>query len=194
MPYLIGPYGGGNVAEDYDSPDNYGSYAVPQGMNQGKAELLDKIKPDVAVDAIRQRLLGKELIDGQWKIVPALQKRKLSEIGAWEISNLMLGVSTVNVTIGKMKDSEIKERLKRIAKTAMRMMITNWIEYEVKNVSQFDYVYQIVFTNTFAVLSQANDASIQDLLKATVFENRNVSSQPKEKTTQKISRILGMSD
>jgi hypothetical protein len=186
------------MAQDYYPEDQnnqgYSGYGVPQQIPQGKAELLDKIKPEAAVESIRERLLGKEYIGGEWKPVLALKNRKLSEIGAWEISNLMLGISSINITVSKLNQNAIRERLKRIAKTAMKMMVTNWIEYDVKNISQFDYVYQIVFSNTLAVLNQADDASIQDLLKATVFENRQVSSHTKERATQKISRVLGLGE
>jgi len=170
-----------------------GGMAVPQMSPQNKAELIDKIKPETMVEIIRNRLLGKEWINNQWVDVPALKNRKLTEIGAWEIANLMLGVSSINISVSKFKDREIKERAYRIARSAQRMMISNWKEYGIKNTSQFYYVHEIVFSNTLAVLKQADEASIQDLLKATVYENRNVTSEKKEAGGQKLSRMLGLS-
>lgn len=169
--------------------------AVPQLTQQNKAELIDKIKPELMVEIIRNRLLGKEWINGKWEDVKALKERRLTEVGAWEIANLMLGVSSVNISISKLKDHEIKERLYRIAKSAQRLLITNWKTYGIRNAAQLYYVHEIVFSNTLAVLKQADEASIQDLLKATVFENRNVNQQPKkEQGGQKLSRMLGLSE
>lgn len=170
-----------------------GGMAVPQISPQSKAELIDKIKPEAMVEIIRHRLLGQEWINNKWETIEALKKRKLSEVGAWEISNLMLGVSSINISVSKLKDKEIKERAYRIAKSAQRMMIANWKEYGVTNTSQFFYVHEIVFSNTLAVLKQADEASIQDLLKATVYEQRQVNTQ-KEQGGQKLSRMLGLTD
>lgn len=168
--------------------------AVPQISPQSKAELIDKIKPEAMVEIIRNRLLGKEWINNQWQDVAALKDRKLSEVGAWEIANLMLGVSSINISVSKFKDREIKERAYRIARSTQRLLISNWRSYGIKNTSQFFYVHEIVFSNTLAVLKQADDASIQDLLKATVYENRNVTTEKKEAGGQKLSRMLGLSN
>lgn len=169
--------------------------AVPQLSPQGKAELIDKIKPEAMVEIIRHRLLGEEW-DGdkrKWIPVEALKGRKLSDIGAWEIANLMLGVSSINISISKLSDREIKERAYRIARSAQRMMISNWKLYGVTNTAQFHYVHEIVFSNTLAVLKQADAASIQELLKATVYEQRNINAPQKEGGANKLSRMLGLS-
>lgn len=168
--------------------------SVPQQSPTGKAELLDKIKPEAMVEIIRHRLLGEEYLEGKWVEVKALKDRKLSEEGAWEIANLMLGVSSINISLSKLTDREIKERAYRIAKTAQIMLIDNWRRYHIKNVSQFYYVHEIIFSNTLAVLKQADAASIQDLLKAVVYENRQVGLPSKEAKSNKISRMLGFSD
>lgn len=171
-----------------------GGMAVPQMSPSGKAELIDKIKPEAMVEIIRHKLLGEEFKNNQWVEVAALKNRKLTQIGAWEIANLMLGVSSINISISKLSDREIKERAYRIAKTAQFMMISNWKEYGITNTSQFWYVHEIVFSNTLAVLKQADAASIQELLKATVYEQRNVNTQQKEQGGKKLSRMLGLSD
>jgi hypothetical protein len=171
-----------------------GGMSVPQMAPQGKAEILDKIKPEAMVEIIRHRLLGEEYTNNRWVEVPALKKNKLTEQGAWEIANLMLGVSSINISISKLTDREIKERAFRIAKTAQYLLITNWKEYGITNTSQFRYVHEILFSNTLAVLKQADEASIQELLKVIVYENRNVSSVPKAEKSGKISRMLGFSE
>jgi hypothetical protein len=146
------------------------------------------------VEIIRHRLLGEEYINNKWTIVEALRDRKLSDEGAWEIANLMLGVSSINISLSKLTDREIKERAYRIAKSAQIMLINNWKRYGIKNVGQFYYVHEIIFSNTLAVLKQADEASIQELLKVIVYENRNVNTTPKESKSNKISRMLGFSD
>jgi len=178
----------------YEMPQGSGYGAVPQMPNFNRAELIDKIKPEAMVEVIRHKLLGEEWINDRWVPLPALQDRRLSQIGAWEIANLMLGVSSINISISKLSDREIKERAYRIAKSAQFMLISNWREYGINNVAQFYYVHEIIFSNTIAVLKQADDASIQDLLKATIYETRNVSQKPKEEGGKKISRMLGLSD
>jgi len=173
-----------------------GGMPVPQMSSQNKAELIDKIKPEAMVEIIRNRLLGKEWDNNKWIDVEALKDRRLTEVGAWEIANLMLGVSSINISISKLNDREIKERAYRIARSAQYMMISNWRRYGIFNTAQFYYVHEIIFSNTLAVLKQADEASIQELMKATVYETRQVggSSGAKEPKTQKISRMLGLSD
>lgn len=171
-----------------------GGMPIPQVNPLNKAELIDKIKPEAMVEIIRNRLLGKEWLNGEWRDVEALKDRRLSEVGAWEIANLMLGVSSINISISKLNDREIKERAFRIAKSAQRLLIANWKLYNLKNIAQQYYVHEIVFSNTLAVLKQADEASIQELMKATVHENRNITTVPKEKGGARISRMLGFTD
>lgn len=170
--------------------------AVPQLTPQVKADLIDKIKPEAMVEIIRNRLLGREYDHSKktWIEVPALKKRKLTEVGAWEIANLMLGVSSVNVSISKLKDREVKERLFRIAKSAQYMLVSNWREYGATTPAHFYYVHEIIFSNTLAVLKQADEASIQELLKGTVTEQRLYNNNPtsKESRGKRIGRMLGL--
>lgn len=169
----------------------YGSGgSLPIQQRNDRADLIDKIKPEAMVEIIRHRLLGEEFKEGVWIKVKALENRALTEIGAWEIANLMLGVSSINVSISKLTDREIKARLLRIAKTAQYMLLANWKEYGLKNTSQQYFVHEIVFSNTLVVLKQADEASIQELLKGTVQENRNVNTEKKE--TGRLKRLLGM--
>jgi len=168
--------------------------SVPQMQNFNKAELIDKIKPELMVEIIRHKLLGEEWLGDKWVKIPELTKRSLTSVGAWELANLMLGVSSINISISKLSDREIKERAYRISKSAQYMLISNWKEYGIKNASQLHYVHEIIFSNTLAVLKQADNASIQDLLKATVYETRTVSENKKESGGKKISRMLGFGD
>jgi hypothetical protein len=164
--------------------------SVPQPQRNDRADLIDKIKPEVIVDIIRQRLLGKEWTGGDWKPVPALKDFALTERGAWEISNLMLGVSSINTSVSRLKEEVIKARLRRIAKDTQFLLIAHWREYGLKNTAQLYYVHNLVFTNALTVLFQAGEGSIQELLKGTVQENRNISTEKKE--PGKLRRLLGL--
>ncbi len=80
--------------EYYNVPvpvQDYGDGAIPQiPQMSDRADLIEKIKPEAVVEVIRMRLLGREFIAGEWVEVEALKQRRLTEIGAWEIANLML--------------------------------------------------------------------------------------------------------
>lgn len=170
-------------------------YPVPtMTQHTDRGDLIEKIKPEMMVEIIRQRLLGKEFENGKWTPVEALKERKLTEVGAWEIANLMLGVSSINISISNLNDREIKERTYRIAKSAQRMMLVNWREYGIKNTAQFYYVHEILFSNTLAVLKQAGGGSIQELLKGTVRGNIGDGYYPQQKESagRKIGRMLGL--
>ncbi|MGB7605130.1 MAG: hypothetical protein WBL93_06605, partial [Lutisporaceae bacterium] len=94
------------------------------------------------------------------------------------------------VSISKLDNDEIKKRVKGIARAAMISCVANWHAYGIKDSSQLWYINQIIFTNALVVLKQADDASIQELLKGTVTENRNISSEQKQ--PGRIRRILGL--
>lgn len=163
---------------------------IPQRSDRG--DILDKIKPDLVVEVIRHRLLGEEFLDGKWTSVPALKDKKLTEVGAWEISNLMMGVSSIATSISKLKDPEIKQRVLSLTKTAQYMLLSNWIEYGIRNVAQMHFVHEVIFTNALVVLKQADEASIQELLKGTVQENRNYTSTTRDRGASRVKRVLGM--
>jgi len=146
-----------------------------------KADLLEKIKPDLIVDVIRHKLLGEELIEGKWEKIPAFQDRALSEKGAWEIANLMLPVSSQNVSISKLSNDEIRERTFAIAREAQLLCIKNWAEYGITGADQLGLVHQIVFSNTFITLKQPEGEGIRKMLMGTIQEqNLNQQAEPKK--------------
>lgn len=169
-----------NEQDQYVNDGQSAYFGVPQMPRNDRADLLDKIKPEVIIEQVRHRLLGEDLVDGVWRPVPALQNRALTPIGAWEISNLMLGTASINVSISKLDNNEIKNRLRGICRSAMLSCAVNWKEYGIKDSSQLWHINQIVFTNALVVLKQADEASIQELLKGTVTESRLVQSSPKQ--------------
>ncbi|MDD4761710.1 MAG: hypothetical protein PHZ25_01670 [Candidatus Pacebacteria bacterium] len=166
------------------------SGGVPVPNRQDRADFVDKIKPEQVVELIRHKLLGEEEIGGNWVKVPSLQKNALSDRGAWEVSNLMLGVGSISVSISKLNSTQINNRLRGLMRELMVKMLSNWREYHLVDVGQFYYVKSLVFSNALVVLSQAGEGSIQELFKTTIQENRNISTEKKE--PGKLRRILGM--
>ena len=163
--------------------------APPMGYPMpDKADLLEKIKPDVIVETIRQRLMGKQLIDGKWTSNPVLKDRALTEKGAWDIANLMLGVSSQNVSISKLKDEEIRERALAVAKTAQKMCLKNWKEYGIVGSDQLHFIHQIVFSNTFITLKQPEGEGIRKMLMGTISEQ----SLKSEDATKKGWSLFGV--
>jgi len=156
-------------------PQNYG--AIPQPPRNDRSDLLDKLKPEILVETVRQRLMGRELINGKWTKINALQDNALSEEGAWQLSNLMLATASLNTSISKLEDHEIKRRILGIAESAQYLCIANWQKYGIKNTAQLWFVHQVIFTNSLVVFKQADGASIQELLKGTTFEQRNIMTE-----------------
>jgi len=142
-----------------------------------KADLLEKIRPDLIVEVIQNKLMGKEFKNGVWVINEALQKRALTEEGATEIANLMLGVSSQNVSISKLKDDEIKKRTSAICETAQMMALDNWKAYGIKNGDQLHFINQLVLSNTLITLKQSENEGIRKLLMGTIQEQNLSSSQ-----------------
>lgn len=141
-----------------------------------KADLLDKIKPDLIVEIIRHKLMGEEKENGKWIKKEALKERSISESGAWDIANLMIGASSQNVSLSKLTNGEIRTRTLSIVKTAQSMCLKNWKEYNIKGVDQLAFVHEIVFTNTFITLKQPEGGGIRKLIGEITTESRQITS------------------
>ena len=137
-------------------------------MASERADLLDKIQPTLIVDIIFHRLMGETEINGKWIKRAELQSRALTELGAWDIATLMTPVSSQNVSLSKLKDSEIRARALSIAKTTQEMCLRNWKEYGIKGTDQLRFVHEIVFSNTFITLKQPEGEGIRRMLKDTM--------------------------
>lgn len=156
--------------------DEY-SYPPSSFSQDHRADLLDKIKPDLIVETMRHKLMGEELINGKWIKMPNLQDRALTSLGAWDVSNIMLGVSSQNVSLSKLKDNEIKARTLEIVKTVQHMLLKNWKEYGITGTDQLEFVHQIVMSNTFITLKQPENGGIRDLIKNTTHEDRKLGGE-----------------
>ena len=137
---------------------------MPIVIPNERADLLDKLQPAKVVEEIRRKLLGQEFVNGKWVTHPYMKMRALSEVGAWEISLLMLPASSQNVAMTKLNSSQITNRLLNIARTAQKMCLRNWKEYNIKGIDQLWFVHEIVFTNTLASLNQPEGEGMRKLL------------------------------
>ncbi len=163
---------------------NYSSQQNGMMSFDSKADLLDKIRPEEAVEQIKQRLMGKEWnpIKEEWIQNPALKDISLTEVGACAVTNLIFPASTRNVSVSNLKDEEIKKRLLSLVKTALKMCLDNWEIYGIKSVSQLYFVKEIVYTNTLVSLKQPENEGIRRLLNSTISENRSVATYGEEKS------------
>lgn len=158
------------------TPTNYGFQ--PYNLSYGdKADLLEKIKPEHIVNVYLHQLQGERWEDNQWKADIELKGRALSKIGAWDIANLMLSVSSQNVALSNMTDDEIRVRALGIAKRAVKLCLRNYQSYQIRGVDHIGYIFEIVFSNTFITLKQAEKEGIRSLIKGTTSESRIVSEQ-----------------
>lgn len=160
------------------SQQSFGGASYPPTSIRGeKADLLDKIKPDLIVEVIRHKLMGEMEKNGKWEKIDSLKNRAITEIGAWDLANLMLSASSQNVSLSKLTNDEIRARSLSIARTAQSMCLKNWKEYGIKGVDQLYFVHEIVFTNTFITLKQPEGGGIRRLISDTTSESRNVNIQ-----------------
>lgn len=170
-----------------------GSNYVPTGQQQrsDKADLLEKIRPDLIVEIIKHKLMAEEYNEKTktWVKIKELDDYALTRIGAEMIANLMLGVSSQNVSLSSLKDREIKDRVLSICKTAQYMALENWIEFGIKRKSQFYFIHEIVFSNSLVVLKQPEGEGIRKLLAGTISESRVYSANNDADDRKK---LLGM--
>ena len=159
----------------------FSNFATPLSPKSDKADILDKINPDLIVVVIRHKLMGEELINGEWKKIQALQERAITELGAWDITNLMLPASSQNISLSKLNDHEIRARTLEIIRTAQHMCIKNWKEYGINGRDQLEFVHQIVMTNTFITLKQPEGEDIRRLISGMIYEQRNVTDVDQSK-------------
>ncbi|HUS51818.1 MAG TPA: hypothetical protein VMZ91_16740 [Candidatus Paceibacterota bacterium] len=149
---------------NYEHTEQEQRNAVPIVVPSERADLLDKLQPGKVVEEIRRKLLGQEMINGNWVTHPYMKARAISEVGAWEISLLMLPASSQNVAMTKLNPTQIQNRLLNITRTAQKMCLRNWQEYNIRGIDQLWFVHEIIFTNTLASLNQPEGEGIRKLL------------------------------
>jgi hypothetical protein len=135
-------------------------------------------------------LLGEQFDGSSWIKTKELADFSLTPLGAWKISSELQGIANVSTMTSKYEKEMIKGRLRRISQNVKLQLIGNFREYGVKNTSQFYSVHNLIFSICMAVLFQAGDGSIQDLLGKIKSENTNINTERKE--SGKMRRLLGI--
>jgi len=138
----------------------------PYSLPSDKADILEKIRPEIIVETLRNKLMGRRenLQTGAWEDVDALKDNAISELGAWELTNLILSVANPNTSISKLKDQEIRKRAYSIMCTALRMCLANWRKYNITNRAQITYVADIIFSVAFITMKQADAEGIRKMI------------------------------
>lgn len=157
------------------------NYPPMNNFRSDKADIIEKIRPDIIVETIRHKLMGEQFQNGKWEKIEALKSRAVTDLCAWDMANLMLGVSSQNVSLSKLNDTEIRERALSIARTCQKLCLKNWKEYGIKGTDQLEFIHEIVFSNTFITLKQPEGGGIRDLIKGTTQEQRSFLSQEQPK-------------
>lgn len=142
----------------------------------GRADLLDKIKPQLIIEDIKNRLMGRELdIDtNRWVFKKELKDEAVSEVCANDMAILILSVSNQNTSLSKLKDKEIRQRAYSMMETAIRRMLTDWDRYKLTNSAQINYVADIVYSLIFITLKQADNEGIRKMIVGTRSEIHQV--------------------
>jgi hypothetical protein len=158
------------------------SFPTPQPIQypSEKADFIDKIKPDIIVTTLMNRLQGKQFINGQWVQNPDVASRSLTERGAFDIANIMLSASSQNVSISKVNDADVRVRTKDTVNSVLIQCLRNWKEYGIKGSDQIHQIKTIVINNTFFTLKQPENGSIQKVITGTTHEQRLVQSNQQQ--------------
>jgi len=176
--------------EDYDEHNYNNSPEVPYSMNSDRASIIEKINPDEIVELLRMRLMGKSLDKqtGNWVTNNALKDNAISEIGAWDITNLVLSVSNANTSLSKLDDKTIRKRALGLLESAVGMMLCNWREYKITNTAQFRYVSEIVFSITLITLKMADAEGIRKMITSMYSESKSINEMGSIKSGKKMFR------
>jgi len=163
---------------------------MPYNSGADKASIIERINPDEIVELIRMRLMGKTLDKktGEWNTNIHLKDNAISEIGAWDITNLILSISNANTSLSKLDDKTIRRRAYGVMEKAVGMMLCNWREYKITNTAQLGYVAEIVFSITFITLKMADAEGIRKMITSMYSESRNISELSSTKSGKKMFR------
>jgi len=174
--------------EDFDT-----AHEMPMNMGGDRASIIEKINPDEIVELIRMRLMGKtqDRQTGKWKTNPNLINSSISEIGAWDITNLILSVSNANTSLSKLDDKTIRKRAYSLMEKSVGMMLCNWREYKITNTAQLGYIAEIVFSITFITLKMADAEGIRKMITSMYSENRSINEMGTVKSGRQMFRGRG---
>lgn len=156
-------------------------YTPPTNVPSDKADLLDKINPDLIVEEIKNKLMGMKFEKGKWVEDERLRSRALTYIGAHEIAVQLLSISNRNTSITKLEKDQIRNRALNKARTIMRMCLDNWEEYGIKSVSQLHSIHDLCFDIILIILNQPLEEGIRNLIKGVRSETASFGSDIAQK-------------
>lgn len=170
--------------QDYaeEAPQGNSPYYMPTLMSSEKADLYDKIRPEDVVEALKNYLMGYEW-DKQkqeWRLNKNFNTVALTELGAWQLSTLLLSISNKSTSISKLKDTDIRPRVTSVVRTAMKMCLRNWEEYGIRSPEQLLYIKEIVLSLSFIMLKQPENAGVRTFIQGVTQESRVIQEQPKK--------------
>lgn len=177
---------------DQGMPQGFSS-GVPMPQVNDRADLVEKIKPELIIFRIKNELMGKIEVDGAWVVDPNLKDLALTPQGASQVAQFMLGSSTLNISLSKLEEHKIQMRVIDIVDSLQWLLLSNWRKFGIHNVAQIKHVTTIVQNNTMAIFHQALKGSIQDLIKNTTTQKMgDPIMQRKDGLGSKIRRAFGL--
>jgi len=149
---------------------------IPYGFGAEKASIIERINPEDIIELIRKRLMGlvQDPKTMEWKKSKILDDISISEVGAWQLSNLLLSVSNSNTALSKLDDKTIRKRAYGITETAIKMVLGNWMEYKITNRAQIAFVADIMYSLTFITLKMADMEGIRKMITGMYSEQRTI--------------------
>jgi len=167
----------------YQYMNEPGAPAYPYGMPSEKASIIEKINPEEIVELLRNRLMGRvqDPKTGEWVLHPNLKNNAITEIGAWDISNLILSISNPNTSLSKLDDKTIRKRAYSLTQTTVHMLISNWQEYGITNRAQISFISDIVYSLVFITLKMADAEGIRKMITGMYTESRNIVESTEQK-------------
>lgn len=154
------------------------SYNAPPFIRQEtRADVMKEVRPEDTVEFLFHKLMGERFVNGRWERLAHANHLALTEVGAWDIACLLLGISNKNITYSNLTDKEIKWRVLRISETAQDMMLANWTEYGIRSATQLEFVNELVVSTSLATLKQAKDAGMRNAVMRTQTEIHSTMQQ-----------------
>ena len=159
-----------------------------------RASIIEKINPDEIVELLRMRLMGRmqDSQTGEWVVNKHLQSTSITEVGAWDISNLLLSISNANTSLSKLDDKTIRKRALIIMEASIKKMISHWDEYGITNTAQLRYIAEIVFSITLITLKMADAEGIRKMITHMYSESKNISHVGTTKSKKLFGRNVNL--
>lgn len=172
-----------------DDEDDQRQYA-PFMRAETRADVMKEIRPEETVEILFHKLMGERYVNGRWEKLKHMERLALTEVGAWDIASLLLGISNKNTSYSNLTEKEIKWRVLRIADAAQEMMLSNWQDYGIKTTNQLRFVNEIIMSIALVTLKQAESAGMRNAVMRTQTEIHSTMQQQAMPSQSFISKML----